>query len=32
MSIFVKSGKWREGFEASDNMLDAFANKHHLED
>ncbi len=31
MSDFIKSGKWREGYEASDEMLDAFSKKHGLE-
>lgn len=32
MSDFIKSGKWREGYEASDKMLDEFARKYGLED
>ena len=32
MSDFIKSGKWREGYEASDKMLDEYARKYGLED
>ena len=32
MSDFIRSGKWREGYEASDKMLDEFAEGYGLED
>jgi ribonuclease Z len=32
MSDFIRSGKWREGYEASDDMLDEHAEKYGLED
>jgi ribonuclease Z len=32
MSDFIKSGKWREGYEAADEMLDEHAEKYGLED
>ncbi len=32
MSDFIRGGKWREGYEASDEMLDEFRKKHRLED
>ena len=32
MSDFIKQGKWREGYEASDRMLDRFAKQFGLED
>ena len=32
MSDFIRDGKWRAGYEASDRMLDAFAREHGLED
>lgn len=32
MSDFIRSGKWREGYEASDEMLDEHAKKYGLED
>ena len=32
MSDFIKSGKWREGYEASDQMLDDHAKKFGLEE
>ena len=32
MSDFIRGGKWREGYEASDNMLDEHARKYGLED
>ena len=31
MSDFIRGGKWREGYEASDAMLDAFMKAHGLE-
>ena len=31
MSDFIKDGKWREGYEASDKMLDEFSEKYDLE-
>jgi hypothetical protein len=30
-SDFIKSGKWREGYEAADKMLDEHAKKYGLE-
>ena len=32
MSEFINSGKWREGYEASDKMLDKHAEKYGLQD
>jgi hypothetical protein len=32
MSDFIKSGKWRAGYEASDGMLDKFMKEYGLED
>ena len=32
MSDFIKAGKWREGYEASDPMLDEHAKKYDLQD
>ena len=32
MTDFIRDGKWREGYEASDRMLDDFAKKFELED
>ena len=32
MSDFIKSGKWREGYEATDKMLDEHMKKYGLED
>jgi hypothetical protein len=32
MSDFITSGKWREGYEASDKMLDEHMKKYGLEE
>ena len=32
MSDFINSGKWREGYEAQDEMLDQHSEKYGLED
>ena len=32
MSEWIKSGKWRGGYEASDQMLDEHAKRYGLED
>ena len=32
MSSFIRGGKWREGYEVSDKMLDDFTKKYALEE
>ena len=32
MSDFIRSGKWKEGYDASNKMLDEHAKKYNLED